>query len=223
MMQRMTLLGLSVVAVMAMGAVAASGALAAAVHAETYPATLSGKQTNENVLSNGVRTVSCEEAALTGTLTEASETITISPTYSKCKGNSGTVAEVKTTGVVYHLTLTTGTFPTGFGFHIKLTGVVHIKIWASQKAKEEAPNTTLCELEVPETGNTEIKGGEAMNLGSGSTRSIQLHIASENVLVKRASGTAANCGAAEKTNGTYNGELNGTASKGGVQEGLFLE
>ena len=211
MMRKIGLLGLGIVAVMSMGAVAASGALAAPnLKAESYPALITGTQTNENVLSNGVRSVTCKGAILSGKkITAASESVEIAPTYSECTGNSSTVAEVVTTGTIFKLTTTTGTFPTGFGFHISVFGHVIINIWASAEAKEKG--TLLCKLEVPEEGNATITGGEAMNQGSGTSRNVQLKLNSSNVLIKRVSGTAANCGAAEKTTVTYTGELNGIA------------
>lgn len=91
MKRRLKGLGLAVLAVFAMGAVAAQGAQAATpgvLTAEAYPATLTGTQLNTHLVTftGPGTTFECEITKLSGTLSSpGSSTITVTPTYEKCK------------------------------------------------------------------------------------------------------------------------------------------
>jgi hypothetical protein len=223
MTRNLKVLGLCVVAVLAMSVMVASAAQAKPlIRAERYTATVSGTQTGENVLSNGVRSVSCKEASLSGLLTEASSTITISPSYSICTGNANTTATVDTTGCDYtlHTEGVTGA-STGNG-KVTITcegpGII-IDIWATGKSHSE---TKLCRLVVPSQGPTAI--GEYHNRETaGGLRYVELTLSSSTLIVKRTEGTALNCGAAEKTNATYAGVADATATNEEEEIDLWIE
>lgn len=227
MFKKLGLLGLSLLAVMAVGAVGASAALAnPLVHAGAYTATVKGEQITTNTLSNGVRSVTCPAAnsELAGELTEAKAVLTVTPMYAECTSNSSTWATVTTTTptkAAYNLQWLSGA-ASPYQLTLELTQNTVIDIWSTKKEDEES-KAPLCTLEIPKVGNSAIHGITATNEGSGTTRSVKLEVNSSNVLVKRTSGTAANCGAAEKTTGTYVGNIKGTASKGGSEVGLWIE
>jgi hypothetical protein len=215
MRRNLKVLGLALAAVFALTAVAASAASAHSITAGAYEANVSGVQTNTNTLSNGVREVSCSTAKLTGALTAAAETITIIPEYEGCTGNAGTTATIDMNGCDYTLTVTgtsTGTVtvmcPTG--------KKIEVTIWASGKAHTEP---RLCTLAVEAQGP--LSGGTYTNLSG--TEGMQLKLALSTLDVKRTEGTAANCGAENKTTGTYNGEIHATAKHAGTATTLMAE
>ncbi|MDX6622187.1 MAG: hypothetical protein QOE75_119 [Solirubrobacterales bacterium] len=222
MIRNLKALGVCAIAVLAMSAVVASAAQAADdIQAGSYPATIDGVQTNENVLSNGIRSVTCAEATLTGTLSEKSKTVTINPSYSACTGNGSTTATVTTTGCSFVLDPTetvAGTNGTGTVDVVCSGSGITIDIWATGKKHSEAK---LCRLVVPSQKG--ITGGTYHNREVGGKKVIDLNFASSNVLVNRTEGTAVNCGAATKTEGTYNGALRGSATnEGGSQIDLWV-
>ena len=194
--------------------------MAAHIEAGSYTASVNGTQTTENVLSNGVRSVTCKSASLTGSLAAASETVSITPSYSECTGNSSTVAKVVTNGCSYKLKALTFSPNSTGSIAVEGCTKMEVDIYASV-AKMEA-NETLCVLGVPSASNTGITGIAGVNEGSGTGRHVKLTINSSNVDITRISGTAANCGAENKTTGTYTGTINATASKGGSEVGLFV-
>jgi len=210
-------LGLALVAMLAMGAVLASAASALTVTAAKYPAAISATQTNTNTLSNGIRTVSCSEASLTGEIGAASETVQITPVYGGCTGNGGTTATVNANGCTYTLKPTVE--------HSATTGTgtitvdcpegkrILVDIWATGKKHTEAK---LCRLEVGAQGP--LSGGEYHNTANGILLTINL----TTVKVLRTEGTAANCGAAEKTEGTCTGNVEATAKSGGEAVNLMV-
>jgi hypothetical protein len=210
MIRNIKALGLAVVAVLAMSAVVASAAQAAnQIQASEYPATVTGTQTGENVLSNGVRSVSCAKANLVGELAAASSTLTIAPEYSECTGNANTTATVNTAGCTYTLHSEEVTTTTGNG-KVTITcageGII-IDIWATGKSHSEAK---LCRLVVPSQGPKAI--GEYHVREEGGVKYLEMTLKSETLTVKRTEGTALNCGAAEKTNATYNGVVDARAT-----------
>jgi len=218
-------LGLSMVAVLAMSAFVASAAHAEAgeVTAGAYPATISGVQTNENVLSNGVRSVTCATASLTGTLSAASSTVSITPSYSNCSGNGSTTATVNTNGCSYLLHVTTQTSEsTGTGTVDVVCPEgkrIQIDIWATG---QHPAGPKLCRLEVPAQNG--VNGGEYHNVTAPSgKKGIELTFNANNVRVLRVEGTSTACGAAEKVNGTYTGNVLGTATSEGVATDLFID
>lgn len=101
---KLKVLGLALVAVLAMSAVTASAASAESKKftAAKYPTTLTASQTNKHVFEIGEFKVTCSVAKGSGELTAASETATLAPTYEKCE-SLGFAAEVKTNGCDYRL------------------------------------------------------------------------------------------------------------------------
>jgi hypothetical protein len=218
-------LALCVVAILAMSALVASAAQAKNnITAGEYEADVTGTQVGVNTLSNGVREVACATASLTGKLAAASSTITITPAYENCTGNASTTATVNVTGCDYLLHVeeeTTAT--TGHGsvtIQCPVGASIDVDIWATGKSHSE---TKLCRLQVPAQGP--VKGIEYHIETSGVTgkKIIMLTIHMSTLTVNRVEGTALNCGAATTAKGTYNGNVESKATKGGVPVDLFID
>ncbi|MBK5219105.1 MAG: hypothetical protein JJE35_04880 [Thermoleophilia bacterium] len=94
MIRNLKVLGLAAMAVLAIGAVGASAASAANFTAAEYPAIGSGAQSVEHEFNAAGVEVNCSTAKFASTLNSASETLTIAPTYSGCKGFFGVSATV---------------------------------------------------------------------------------------------------------------------------------
>jgi hypothetical protein len=84
MIRNAKILGLAIVAALALTAVMASAASATNFTAASYPVKISGTQTESHKFTVGGGTVTCTTATFAGELTAASETLTINPTYSNC-------------------------------------------------------------------------------------------------------------------------------------------
>jgi len=211
-------LGLALVAMLALGAVLASAASALTVTAAKYPAAIAGTQTNTNTITNGVRATSCSEASLTGSIAKAAEVLTITPIYGGCTGNGATTITINTNNCTYTLKPTIA--------HAETTGTGTITvdcpegtrivtdIWATGKKHTEPK---LCRLEVPAQGP--LAGFEYHNTLAGG---IELTINLAEVKVLRTEGTAANCGAAEQSHGTYTGNVLATATNEGAPVNLMV-
>jgi hypothetical protein len=199
----LTALPLALVAVIALSAMTASAASAHSITAGEYPANVTGVQTNTNVFSNGVREWTCSEASLTGSLSAASESITITPSYGGCTGNSGTTVTVDVNGCRY-VTVVTGTGTATLTLQCPVGKSIEWTIWETGKVHSE---TRLCTLNLPPQGP--ISGLTFSNNAGPGGISWVVHVTG--LLVVRMFGTAANCGAAEKTTGTLTGNVTATA------------
>lgn len=84
-MKFLKMLGLAIVAALALSAVVASAASASKFQSANYPAKITGSQVGEHVftIESELKT-KCKKATFEGSLSAASETLTITPTYSEC-------------------------------------------------------------------------------------------------------------------------------------------
>jgi hypothetical protein len=208
-------LGLVLVAMLALGALVASGAsaLQPRLTVEKYPATLSGEQTagaSNEFVAEGGRTSKCENVKYSGTYTEV-----------EAKGESGgavsaleyigctvtllgniTPATITMNGCQYRFTA--GTFvseteATGKEVHLECpTGkVIEEHIWQTS-AKHLESATPLCTYTfAPQTA----KGSVSYKIGgTAETPHTYLTIVSKvTVALARTTGTVTNCGAASQT------------------------
>jgi hypothetical protein len=109
MIRNIKVLGLAVVAVLAMSAVVANAASAAQFVASSYPATFTGSNTKgTEKFHTEAGNVECD-SHFQGTENEASSTASAHPEYTNCEAFGGLSATVTTTGCnyVFHLTSTT--------------------------------------------------------------------------------------------------------------------
>jgi hypothetical protein len=101
-MRKLKVLGVAMVAVFAVTAVAAS-AQAKTFHSEINTTFLLGSQTEQNVFTTAAGTVKCSTATFTGEITGTSvETATVTPAYGTCKA-FGQAATVTSSGCQYVL------------------------------------------------------------------------------------------------------------------------
>jgi hypothetical protein len=84
MIRNAKVLGLAIVAALALTAVMASAASATNFTAASYPVKISGTQSESHKFTVGGGTVTCTTATFSGEATAASETLTMVPTYSNC-------------------------------------------------------------------------------------------------------------------------------------------
>ncbi len=216
MTRSLKILGLALVALLAMGAVMASAAFAAEqprLTVESYPAALSGEQTagatNELALEGG-RTVKCETVKYTGTYTEAEAkgepwSGTVKPEYINCTATilgNPTVATVTVNECT--LTFTASTYvseteATGKEVHVLCPAgkVIEVHVWQT-KEKDEKKEAPICTYNVaPQTvaGNFTYKIS-----GTAETPHTYLTVMGKGaVAVTRTTGTVTNCGAASQT------------------------
>lgn len=93
-MRNLKILGLALVAVFALSAMAASMASADDLTAEKYPVTLTGDQDGQtDVFTTTAGTVTCKKASYHGTISGPSTEVSATPTYSECLalGFTGTI------------------------------------------------------------------------------------------------------------------------------------
>lgn len=131
MIRNIKVLGLSVVAMLAMTAMVASAASAANFTASSYPASGSGGQTTEHVFTVQGSTVKCKTANFTGSLSAASETMSITPEYKECTAFGFINATVNMNGCTYE-------FKTGAGSGDNWAGTVVVKCPTGKEITVEA-------------------------------------------------------------------------------------
>lgn len=205
-------LGLALVAVFALSAVASAAAQAESKFmAAEYPVTIHGSQTTKHIFKYGGNEVTCENAEFNGSATAASSEIEIEPAYTNCHVNVlGSILPATVTigtppaGKKCYLFKITGTDPTDPTNLDKAVGTVTIQcefiihIYASAKEHEEG-KTSLCTLAVsapqgPFTGVT-FENNTA-------TGHVNVNASISGIAVTRTGSTL--CGAASGT-ATYTG------------------
>jgi hypothetical protein len=217
MMRNLKVLGLALVAVFAMSAVAASMASADELNtAANTTVTLTGKQTTTNVLKTNVGSTECEEATFTGTTVTPSSTVSVTPVYNKCK-SLGFPAIIHMNGCTYLLHVGAGT-----------TGTADLVCPAGKDvvvtANAPAPAVLKCTITVkPQTGLGTIT---YTNEGSGTTAAVILDLNLINIASSSTAGTGIGaCPTKSDTAGTLVGSVTATADKDGTAEqvGIFLK
>ncbi len=213
-------LGLSLFAVLAMGAIAVASASAHEFHAENAPAIVEGDQIagQPNIFeigeNEGGAKVECAGAHFAGTAANnPTPSITVHPTYTECKFG-GNNAEVKTEGCNYVLHGATSA---------EGHGAVDVECEGTSKIKVIVPS--LCTLEIG--AQTPAKGVHYENGGAGSSRDVSvtatatgIHYAKKGLFCAFVGGNG--------EDGTYKG---GVTAKGyldnsgvkGAQQGIWVE
>jgi hypothetical protein len=106
-MRRVRIIGLALVAVFALSAVAAASASAfTTFEATEYPATIKAEQKEENVFQIGTEAtgkVTCKKATFEGTAAGPTEVITVHPVYSECTVFTVVGGTVTTEGCNYEV------------------------------------------------------------------------------------------------------------------------
>jgi hypothetical protein len=106
MIRNLKALGLSLVAVLALGAMMASAAQAAPFfHSESAPAIQKGTEVEKNKFTTASGTVECASTFRGTTTSTTTTTVTMKPTYSNCTafGFVGATIDVNECGYMFHL------------------------------------------------------------------------------------------------------------------------
>lgn len=191
-------LGLTLMAVCALGAITAAGASAATFNSGAEKTIVTGSSESNHVFTASGFSVECTTAEFKGTqVGTAVSTLTVHPTYTGCTSSLGN-APVDTTGCDYVFNATTN----GTG-HLPAA----ISCTASSVIKVTAPGCTLSFGTQNPTG-----GVVATNLGSGSTADVTVDATVTATFSKSGFG----CFVISGTTGSYSGP---TTLKGYVDEG----
>ena len=220
MFRNLKVLGLTLIAMLAVSAVAVSAASADLLYGETTPATLTGSQEGTDVLSVHGGFVKCTTVKYTGTTTAfGMSQITVTPSFSGCTF-SGLTATVNMNGCDYlvQFNLTAG----------NTTGSTDIVCPFENEITITAPKlgTAKCIVHIPAQFGLGV-GFSGANVGSGATREVTLKLSYNALRYSQTAGTAetGNCATADKTiGGTYEGRalLTGENAAGTAHVGIFL-
>jgi hypothetical protein len=203
-------LGLALVAVFALTAVAASAAQAAEFHAEEAPVFFEGSQVEQHIFTVDKGTVKCNTATFTGSsATATTATVTLTPVYSTCKF-AGTAADVKMNGCDYL-------------FHLSSATTATVDVVCSGGAEIEVESTTTnCIVHVPAQNGLShvILASE----GTTTTRDITATVTVAGIHYTEV-GSECKFNGVATTNGTYNGTatIKGFKGQGGAQQGIWVE
>lgn len=225
-------LGLAVMGVLALSAVAASGAqaeLTKFTSSEGYPVTLSGENAGVSSvalsIAGGVRTVSCGKVGLSKVL--AAETATLeglTAKYEECTGNGETTATIDMTGCTYTLATFNTRPSSGAGnatVSIACPAGTAIDIRIYSKGKEHIEANELCRYRIPAQMLTGLLDWHNHNTGT-TTEDLEF---TTNFLVaqivERVKGTLVACGLGT-TDATYSGNVTVTGSASGVHRKLMI-
>jgi hypothetical protein len=209
MIRNLKVLGLALVALVAMSALASTASAGFESEAESTNLTVSSNTMQKFSPSEGGAAIECTKIAATGTQTgKVATTVTISPTYSSCETFLGAATSVTTNGCkyVFHSAAksTTGTTD------VECEGANQIEIKVG----------SICTYKIgTQTGLSSVN---FKNTGSGTTREVIVEPA-----VKGIKSTLTTndffCPAAGST-GTYTGTSTTTGeTAGGVHVGIFVD
>jgi hypothetical protein len=218
MTRNLKLLGLAVMALVAMSAMVASGAQAVQYTAAEYPATIKGEQsTTHNFVIGGNRTLTCDEATFTGSLSEASSSITINATY----GSAGTACHVILLENTFDATVNMNscdfllTEPAAALAHVQCPGTnkIVITVYNGHNVTHSAANE-ICRYTI---ATQSPFGSVQMTNNAFTPKSVTADVSLLGVAVTREFGTLAACGAASQTAIYTGGTLLKAFNEGGTQ------
>ncbi len=220
MTHKLKTLGLALVAVFAVCAVAAPGAMAESLffYGGSAPATLKGvHHTAEDVFTVAAGSVKCKKATYTGTLgKEEATSVELTPTYSECTAFGGLATTIEMNGCNFRLAA--GEFGGG-----KASGTMDILCPAGKeiKAKVSVAGITKCTVDIP--AQTNLSGISYTNV-SGSAHQVTVTIGIEGkVKYTDTAGTGlGSCATASGENGSYTGNTLVTTEGATEKTGLAI-
>jgi hypothetical protein len=207
-------LGLALIAMLAFGALSASGAQAnnnAALTLSESPATITGEDEEPGVLTRDGRSVTCTHSTYHGDGVNKDTHIVLTPSYTGCTtAVAGSVATVTNTGCVYSFTLTgekvgsEHTFDATTDLKCGHTGHIVIDVWLSKHNHETnaTPNCsyTFSDTHEGKTVNQSLKGVDLTNEPADPPETdvnfITAHVGVEGIVSTRTHGTTLLCGKA---------------------------
>ncbi len=217
MSRNLKVLGLSLVAVLAMSAMVAAGASAEApfkFKSEGSPTTLTGKQHAANdVFTTHTGTVSCDNATYAGTQTgtETSE-VSVTPSYSGCKAFGLLSVPIDVNGCSYRFNANTKV-------GVNYEGSVDVVCPAGKQIEVTAPGCTVTVK--PQTGLSKVT---YTNVGAGATREVTVDVNINNLQYEEHRPLFGICSTntVPTTGGTYVGAGLVTGSSGVNHTGIFV-
>jgi hypothetical protein len=159
-------LGLSLFAVLALGAGGAAAAQAASWTAESHPAAVKGVSAavSQWTWGNGSRVIGCA-STYEGTLTTNTTGLQVAPAYSGCTSTGGLPTTFSMNGCSYTWTATTATTATQT---VSCPAGQEIRINIYATAAKQKEGITACELGIPAQGP--VSGIGMSNQGVGHER-----------------------------------------------------
>jgi hypothetical protein len=212
MLRNLRILGLTVFAALAIGAVGASAASASPqFHFESEHTILTGQQTTVNALAFDVGVVKCGVVQFGGTKAVlTSTTITLTPTFDNCLLNEAEEVTFTHNGCnfLYHIGANTE----------HLTGTISIECPEGELIEIDAPE---CTITIPPQGN--LGTVTFTNEGAEMTRSVVFdHGVAGLHYVEHGAGCANETGTTN--NGTYSGKVTITGENTmGAHRGIWVE
>lgn len=206
MKKRFSIIGLALLAALALSAVAgAAGASASQFRAQQYPATITGTQGTAQKLNLNGTTIKCSNTTATATAASASSTLELTPAYSGCT-IGGLAATSSSNGCQLTYASTSESAP--------LTGTLGVKCGAG--AAIEFKQGT-CVFSIP--AQSGVGGLEFTNAGTGSTRTVTTTYGVSGLSYTAGSG----CGSPGSfSNGTLTGSSVLKGSVGLRQVGVYV-
>jgi hypothetical protein len=218
MIRNLKVLGMALVAMLAMSALGASMASADVFESEKETTNVTAAQKTANVFTTTAGTVQCSTTTFKGTVTSATkkaQTIKVAPTYSGCTG-FGFPATIHTEGCEYNLNITAGSGIT--------TGTVDVECPAGKEITVTAisAGVTKCTVHVPT--QTGLKGVTYSSTGAGTTREIvvTIDITSEISYTHTPGSGIGSCSPGGSGKGSYTGTAQATGEDGSGHVGIFM-
>jgi hypothetical protein len=203
-MQRLNVALLAIAAALVVSAVASSAASAGTFKAESYPATITGTQTTSVVFSGVVGKWSCKTVSMQGTLTEASSSLNLAPSYGECSW-AGVAATTNMEGCTYNFTAGN----TIEGSESKIEATMDIKCPAGKEVKLVL-NGGTCTIFIPE--QTALKSATFENTPAATPDDVDLTLALTGIKYKVVNGML----------GCPNKPADGTYTNGSIAGGETL-
>ena len=195
MIRNLKVLGLAIAAVMAMSAMMASAASAVPQFtASAYPATVTGSNTKgSEVFTTEGGKVECDSHFVSHSLSGASSTLTVTPTYTNCEA-WGLPATVQTEGCTYVLHATEKVSSGVYNNHVDIV---------CPSGKSIKITTTICIVEVKgQNGLTTVK-----TTNSGGSVTVEPNVSSVAYTVTADRWACPFGGTGNKTDGKYTGHV----------------
>jgi hypothetical protein len=213
-MRNLKVLGLALVAMFAMSAVTAAAASADEFTAESYPATLTGKNTTANdkfLTTTG--TVNCKVASYKATVSAATTSVLAAPEYKECTA-FGFPATIDVNGCKYQFNIGGATI-----------GDADLVCEAGKTVDVTAISAGTLKCTVHVGSQSDITGTVTYsNTGSGTTREINIGVVLGGIDYTHTQGTGVgSCPSGSATAGTLEaaGIVTGE-NAGGAHVGIFL-
>lgn len=195
MINNLKVLGLALVAMLALGATSAS---AAEFHSESASTTVTGSQSTTNTFTTDSGTVHCSTATFTGSQSGTTATaVKVTPTYTGCKSTGFIEANV---------TVDTN----GCHYNITADGQVHLEECEAGKSGIVV-TAPFCTITV--TSGQTLNSVSFANTGSGTTQEVTVTANVNNIAYHESGGLCKNSGSST-TGGTYGGSVKVTGETG---------